>query len=127
MLADGSLEFAWIEAKVAEEMARDKRLEIEALLIESYQIDTAKPGTTEIVDGLKITCSVSRKVDDKKLQELANEHGLSSHLGTLFRWKPEIDSRAWKATHTDITSILEGAIETRPAKPSFSYKQKETK
>lgn len=127
MLAEGSLEFAWIEAKGDEDMARERRMEIEARLVESYQIDITRSGVTEIVDGLKITCSVARKVDDKKLQELANEHGLSSHLSTLFRWKPDIDARAWKAAHRDITSILEGAIESRPSKPTFAYKPKETK
>ena len=32
-----------------------------------------------------------------ELQEIAAEHGLEAHLSMLFRWKPEIDARAWKA------------------------------
>jgi hypothetical protein len=124
MLSEGSLEHAWLCAKGDEEEARARRLEIEEALLAKHQVDANRDGTVEIVEGLKITCRITRKVDADRLQEIAAENGLSEHLSTLFRWKPDIDARAWKAAHRDITSVLEQAIESRPSKPSFSYKQK---
>ncbi len=124
MLSEASLEHAWLEAKGDEDAAKERRQEIEARLLEAYNVDTAQDVTVEIVEGLKVTCRINRKVDNEKLQEIAAESGLSEHLSTLFRWKPSIDARAWKAAHRDITSVLESAIESKPAKPTFSYKPK---
>jgi hypothetical protein len=63
---------------------------------------------------------MNRKVDADKLQELAAEHGLSEHLGSLFRWSADINAAAWKAAAPTITAPLLGAITTTPGRPSFS-------
>ena len=62
---------------------------------------------------------MNRKVDSDKLQELAAENGLTEHLSTLFRWKPDIDAKAWKAADESITRPLMGAITTTPSRASF--------
>jgi hypothetical protein len=64
-------------------------------------------------------------VDSEKLQELAAEAGLTDHLSTLFRWKPEIEMKAWKATDPSITSALADAITVTPGRPSFTITIKE--
>ena len=46
------------------------------------------------------------KVNSDKLQELAAEHGLTDHLPSLFRWKPEINMTVWKAADASITTPL---------------------
>lgn len=126
-LSEGSLEHDWLCAKNDESEARERRLEIEERLLEAHNIDETREGAEEIVDGFKITCSFTKKVDAELLQKVARENGLSEHLSTLFRWKPEIDARAWKSAHNDITSVLARAIESKPAKPSFSYNPKKGK
>jgi hypothetical protein len=54
------------------------------------------------------------------VQELAAEHGLTDHLSTLFRWKPEINMAIWKASDERITRPLAGAITAKPGRPSFT-------
>ena len=74
---------------------------------------------------IKTVGRLNRKVDSEKLQELAAEAGLTDHLSTLFRWKPEIDMKAWKATDPSITSALADAITVTPGRPSFTITTKE--
>jgi hypothetical protein len=74
---------------------------------------------------VKIAGRIDRKVDSDKLQELAAEAGLSAHLGSLFRWKPEINMSAWKAADESITRPLAGAITAKPGRPSFKITPKE--
>ena len=69
---------------------------------------------------IKITGRMNRKVDADALQELAAEAGLTGHLSSLFRWKPEIDAKAWKSADASITSPLMGAITTTPSRASFA-------
>jgi hypothetical protein len=117
-----SLEQQWIAAKQSEDTARLKRLEIESALIKEHHIEASKEGRYDLAPGLTVECKINRKVDGDKLQQVAAENGLSDQLAKLFRWKPDIDARAWKAAHKDITEPLSAAIESKPAKPSFSYK-----
>jgi hypothetical protein len=56
---------------------------------------------------------------------LAAEAGLSDHLGSLFRWKPEINATAWKQADNSITNPLLGAITSTPGRTSFSITFKE--
>ena len=60
------------------------------------------------------------------LQELALESGIEqAHLSTLFRWKPELNMKEWKAAAPEITSALSGAITTTAGRPSFAIETKE--
>jgi hypothetical protein len=69
---------------------------------------------------VKIAGRIDRKVDGDKVQELAAEHGLTDHLSRLFRWKPEINMAAWKASDPSITQALAPAITAKPGRPSFA-------
>lgn len=118
-----SLYQQWIDAKQAEADAQAKRREIEDELVKQLGISEALDGTeNREAEGfkIKIVGRMSRKIDSDALQEIANENGLTDHLGRLFRWKPEINASAWKATDTSITNQLLGAITTTPSRPSFS-------
>lgn len=74
---------------------------------------------------MKVTCRIDRKVDADMVQELAAEHGLSEHLASLFRWKPELNMSAWKAADESITRPLAGAITAKPGRPSFTITKKD--
>jgi hypothetical protein len=63
---------------------------------------------------------INRKVDADKLQAIAAEAGLTEHLSSLFRWKPEIAMSAWKAASPNITTPLLDAITATPGRPSFT-------
>lgn len=113
----------WIDAKQAEADAVAKRREIEDALVKQFSIAENLDGIeNREAEGfkIKIVGRMARKIDSDLLQELAVEHGLTDHLGRLFRWKPEIDAKAWKATDSTITNPLLGAITTTPSRPSFT-------
>lgn len=118
-----SLYQQWLDAKQAEADAVAKRREIEDALVKQFSISETLDGTeSREVEGfkVKIVGRMARKVDADMLQELAAEHGLTDHLGRLFRWKPDINATAWKAADSTITNPLLGAITTTPSRPSFT-------
>jgi hypothetical protein len=113
----------WIDAKATEAAAVKRRREIEDELIDLLRVNPALDGTeNRELDGyaIKVTGRMNRKVDGDRLQEIAADHGLTDHLSSLFRWKPELDLRAWKAADESITAPLLGAITTTPGRPSFT-------
>lgn len=113
----------WIEAKEQERMAIERRRIIEDQMAMELVLPVDIDSTLTFTPGkyvIKTVGRLNRKVDSEKLQELAAEAGLSDHLSTLFRWKPEIDMKAWKATDPSITSALADAITVTPGRPSFT-------
>lgn len=117
-----SLYQEWLYVKQQERNAQQRRREIEDLIGEQLGVD-ANEGSQTIEDGgfqVKITCRVNRTVNGDLLQEIAAENGLTEHLGTLFRWKPDINKKAWEATDEGITAPLLDAITAKPGRPSFS-------
>ena len=120
----------WHLAKLAEEAAVAERREIEDQIRASIKLADDADGVTTLEDDafvVKITSRIDRKVDADKLQELAAEAGLTDHLGNLFRWKPEINARAWQSADDAITRPLAGAITAKPGRPSFKITPKESK
>ena len=112
----------WIAAKERERQAVEERRVIEDALIHELKIAEAFEGTASREDAgysVKITARLNRKVDAEMVQELAAEHGLSEHLGTLFRWTPELNMKAWKSADETITAALAKAITIKPGRPSF--------
>jgi len=105
----------WIDAKAAEKFAQDVRRELEDEILEK------DPDTT----GFKvvITTRVNKKINADLLQELATEAGLTEHLSSLFRWKPEINSKDWKAADKSITDPLLDAITSTPGRASFKIEK----
>ena len=118
----------WLSAKQAEKAAIEDRRNIEDHIKKLARISDSLDGTETVEPKyyvIKIAGRIDRKVDGEKVQELAAEHGLSDHLATLFRWKPEINMSAWKAADETITGPLAGAITAKPGRPSFSITPKE--
>ena len=120
---------AWGKAKAAEAAAIEHRRKIEDEIIGWLGVSDGLDGTeSHEVDGyvLKITGRMNRKVDSDRLQEIAAEHDLSGHLGSLFRWKPELNLAAWKNAASTITAPLAAAITTTPGRPSVAITHKES-
>lgn len=113
----------WIAAKADEAAATKRRRDIEDKLVKQFKIPEGHEGTTNLeADSFKIKIEgrINRKVNSDKLQELAAEHGLTDHLASLFRWKPEINMTVWKAADASITTPLLDAITATPGRPSFT-------
>ena len=113
----------WLEAKEAERVAIEKRRDLEDAMRKAASIRDDTEGTeTLALEGfrVKVVGRIDRKVDADKVQELAAEHGLTDHLSTLFRWKPEINMAIWKAADESITKPLAAAITAKPGRPSFT-------
>jgi hypothetical protein len=118
----------WIEAKAAEAMAIKRRRAIEDIMVKSFEVAEDFEGTKNIeaeTFKIKIEGRINRKVNADKLQEIAAEHGLTDHLSSLFRWKPEIAMTAWKAADKAITTPLLDAITATPGRPSFTITAKD--
>ena len=118
----------WLAAKDAEREAVEDRRRIEDRIKSMVGVAETLEGT-EVVDPdrytIKIVGRIDRKVDSDTLQELAAEHGLTKHLSSLFRWKPELNMAVWKATDESITKPLAAAITAKPGRPSFTIIRKE--
>lgn len=113
----------WLDAKKLEATAVAERRELEDLMVETFAIPKDLDGTVKhAVDGyvIKTEGRINRKVDAEKLQVLAAEAGLSEHLFSLFRWKPEINAKAWGAAADAVTQPLLGAITSTPGRPTFT-------
>ena len=113
----------WLEAKEAERVAVEKRRDLEDSMRKVASIRDDTEGTeTLTLEGfrVKVVGRIDRKVDADKVQERAAEAGLTDHLSTLFRWKPEINMAIWKASDERITRPLAGAITAKPGRPSFT-------
>ena len=118
----------WTLAKQAETEAVEARRLAEDIMLKRLNLDANFEGTENYEIGrykLKIVNRMNRKIDSEKLQEIAQENGLSEHLSALFRWKPDINVATWKATDERITRVLLDAITTTAGRPSFSITIKE--
>ena len=113
----------WLRWKAQEEEAVIERRKIEDQIVKILKLPEAFE-STETVEPLglvlKIAGRIDRKIDSVKLQELALEAGLSDHLPNLFRWKPEINAKAWGAAADAVTQPLLGAITSTPGRPTFT-------
>ena len=114
----------WLASKEAEKAAVERRRELENHLLSLIGIAEDMEGAETIeTDGghkIKITGRINRKVDGKLIQAIATEAGLTEHLSSLFRWKPEVNMTAWKSADKSITGPLLGGITTQPGRASFT-------
>jgi hypothetical protein len=118
----------WLDAKAREASATEDRRAIEDRIKEIVRLNEALDGTETVErDGytIKMVGRIDRKVNADQLQELAAEAGLSDHLSSLFRWKPEVNVSIWKDTDASITGALAPAITAKPGRASFSITTKE--
>ena len=119
----------WLTAKAAETVAVENRRKLEDEITAALELAADAEGTTTAKrDGyvIKATCRLNRKIDSDMLQGLAKENGLSEHLGSLFRWKPELSMKEWKAAAPEITGPLSGAITTTAGRPSYAITKEES-
>lgn len=118
-----SLYQRWLDAKKLEATAVAERRQLEDQMAAEFSIPKDLDGTVNHeIDGFKIKMEgrINKKIDADKLQVLAAEAGLSEHLSSLFRWKPEINAKAWNAAADAVTGPLLGAITSTPGRPTFS-------
>jgi hypothetical protein len=119
---------AWLNAKEAEKLVVSVRRGLEDQMFKEFGIPEDFEGTKNFaIDELEIQIvgRKDKKVNSDKLQDLAAEHGLSDHLPTLFRWKPEVNAAAWKNADAAITTPLLDAITTTTGRPTFKITVKE--
>jgi hypothetical protein len=113
----------WLDAKKLETAAVKDRRELEDLMVKEFSIPKDLDGTTnKEIDGYKVKIEgrINSKIDADKLQMLAAEAGISEHLSSLFRWKPEINAKVWNAAAEVVTGPLLGAITSTPGRPTFT-------
>ena len=113
----------WLDAKAREAKATEDRRLIEDMIKDIVRLPEDLDGTETVErDGytIKMVGRIDRKVNSEQLQELAAEAGLTDHLSSLFRWKPELNVGVWKATDESITGALAPAITAKPGRASFS-------
>jgi len=113
----------WLDAKNRETAAVKDRRELEDSMVKEFALPKDLEGTVNHeVGGYKIKMEgrINRKVDSDKLQMLAAEAGLSEHLSSLFRWKPEINVKAWDAASDAVTRPLLDAITSTSGRPTFT-------
>jgi hypothetical protein len=118
----------WLDAKAREASATEERRAIEDRIKELVRLPDDLDSTETVErDGyvIKMVGRIDRKVNSEQLQELAAEAGLTDHLSSLFRWKPELNMGVWKNTDESITGALAPAITAKPARASFSITTKE--
>jgi hypothetical protein len=113
----------WLDAKKLEAAAVAERRELEDKMAVQFAIPKDLDGTIkQELDGYTIRMEgrINKKIDSDKLQMLAAEAGISEHLSSLFRWKPEINAKAWGAAADAVTGPLLGAITSTPGRPTFT-------
>ena len=114
----------WLDAKMHERAVISRRREIEDNLVEALRINDKSEGTKRIESSgynIAVEFKVNRKVDGKKLIEVAAANGIGNDiLQQIFRWKPEINLRDWKSADRSITLALSNAVTTSEARPSVT-------
>lgn len=114
----------WLDAKTHERAVIARRREIEDNLVEALRINDKSEGTKRIESSgynIAVEFKVNRKVDGKKLIEVAAANGIGNDvLQQIFRWKPEINMRDWKSADRSIILALSNAVTTSEARPSVT-------
>lgn len=113
----------WLDAKKLEAAVVAERRQLEDQMVELFGVPKDLDGTIKReADGFQIKMEgrINKKIDSDKLQMLAAEAGLSEHLSSLFRWKPEINAKAWNSASDAVTKPLLDAITSTAGRPTFS-------
>ena len=113
----------WLDAKKLEAAVVAERRQLEDQMVEIFDVPKDLDGTMKAeAEGYKIKMEgrINKKIDADKLQVLAAEAGLSEHLSSLFRWKPEINAKAWNSAADAVTKPLLDAITSTPGRPTFT-------
>ena len=116
------------DAKAAEERAKAARLRIEEELAAAIGVpETWTGSTTSEICGYKVTCTRrdNIKIDADAVRGIALESAaLDGYSKQVFRWKPEIDKKAWDAAPDEVIKAFSAAVTRTPGKISFALKTK---
>jgi hypothetical protein len=113
----------WLDAKKLEAAVVAERRQLEDQMVELFGVPKDLDGTIKReADGFQIKMEgrINKKIDSDKLQMLAAEAGLTEHLSSLFRWKPEINAKAWNSASDAVTKPLLDAITSTAGRPTFT-------
>lgn len=115
----------WVSIKEQEKAMTDWRRDIEDQLISRLKLENLERNQTKEIEGFKIVANarINKKVDPDLVQEIAHEHGLEAHLNNLFRWKAEINAKAWSKSDPLITGAFEKAVNKEIGRPSFKIEE----
>lgn len=116
------------DAKAAEERAKAAREAIERELAVAIGVpETWTGSTTSEICGFKVTCTRrdNVRIDADAVRGIASESAaLDGYSKQIFRWKPEIDKKAWDAAPDDVIKAFSAAVTRTPGKISFALKTK---
>jgi len=113
----------WLDAKKLETAVVTERRQLEDQMVKLFEVPKDLDGTIKReADGFQIKMEgrINKKIDSDKLQMLAAEAGLSEHLSSLFRWKAEINAKAWNSASDAVTKPLLDAITSTAGRPTFT-------
>jgi len=117
----------WRVAKQLEQEATHRRREIEDQIKAFIGFDENREGNVALpFDGgrVVVTARLDRKVDGTLARQLAAENHLEDWLDRIFRWKPELEVRAWKKAPEYITQTFAPAIITKPGRATFALEER---
>lgn len=115
-----SLYAQWLELKRREDEAKVLRQALEARMSEGIPDEWEGSKTwSEGAYKIKASRKFNRKVDGNRVRDISAQYGLEEYTNVLFRWKPEIDAKAWKSADETITKLFSDAITTTPGKVGF--------
>lgn len=116
-------------AKDEEAAAKAKRVQLEDQLARAIGVpETWTGSTTNDIGGYKVTCKRADnvKIDCDAVTSLMEQSPELDRFGrTIFRWKPEIDKKAWDAAPAEIIKAYSATVTRTPGKVSFALKLKD--
>jgi len=124
--ADSFLEGLLVEWRVAKQLEQEavlRRRSIEDEIKAVIGFDEGREGSETLPfhgGRVVITARLDRKVDAQLARQLAAENHLEDWLDRIFRWKPELEVRAWRKAPEYITQVFAPAITTKPGRATFS-------
>lgn len=120
-----ALAYALKQAKMAEQLANEHRLQIEAEILSAYKELAPQSGEGSIKDEyFNITYKVTRKIDTDALQMAWDALGENAHKAV--RWKAELDLKNFRALKELVPHTyaeLAAFVTTTPSKPSIALKE----
>ena len=127
--ADSFLERLLIEWRVAKQLEQEavlRRRSIEDEIKAVIGFNEGREGSETLPfhgGRVTITARLDRKVDGTLVRQLAAENHLEDWLDRIFRWKPELELRAWKKAPEYVTQTFAPAITTKPGRATFSLEK----
>ena len=114
------------EAKQQEDIFKAKRTALEEQIALTWGIPQEWEGShMEKTDEFKVKISrrMNLKIDADALTDIAHKHDLGSFLGTLFKWKPELDKKQWDKADENIKAAFAESMTKTPGKVSVSVEK----